>query len=845
MALEPLEFDSFDEYISYITDLFAQLADSAMAGFQVEGFTCVKDALILMPDEEIGAATGIIGLYETLLKQGEIPPLLKTLSSVDTVEPVEPLTTQELIRWNDSHLGQMGFEFPLSVSQRKGLYTFLSAGNRVFAVNGPPGTGKTTLLQSIVANAMVQSVVEGDGETPKVILACSANNQAVTNIIESFSRSGTRPGSGLEGRWLPDVEGYATYLPATSKRDEELKGINYKKINGDGLFRQLETDDYIREAKEQFMDCAAEYFRRPGLSLVEYTKKLRTQVGQIVQLLKEGGGAWKSYLAAVELVKAHRLFSPVPGEPEQAVPVLQAEVFEAQVKSLREAQQQVMGYFQRESWIRNLLCWLTVKRAWAERQAELDMILGNYPLQGVVIHTYSSPVILEAVTERIHLLEKVVENLRRWIHWKNSNHIKGEPPLTEEAYWDKEYEKIAARNGQGNCFYDELDMTLRHKAFQLAIHYWEGKWIAATEDALQDEASASKGLEPSKKRWQRHAMLTPCFVSTFYMTPRFFTSYRYMGKDERDKALFDMVPLTDFIDLLIVDEAGQVPPEVGVATFALARQAVVVGDVKQIEPVWSTTAKVDLGNLKKAGLITQYDDPVCEEVYSPKGFLSSDGSIMKMAQNACRYREAGLPERGVLLVEHRRCYDEIINYCNELAYNGLLKPLKGKAPARNLFPPMALVHVEGCSEVKNRDRFNEVEAAVLVKWLSDNRDRIMDRYADGKASVRIEDLVGIITPFVGQKKKLRRILKEAGFDCNRMKIGTVHALQGAERLVILFSMVYGPGDTGTLFFDRGPNMLNVAVSRAKDSFIVFADRQILQRNKTAPSGLLGRYLVEI
>ncbi|MBV8401968.1 MAG: DNA2/NAM7 family helicase, partial [Acetobacteraceae bacterium] len=41
------------------------------------------------------------------------------------------------------------------------------------------------------------------------------------------------------------------------------------------------------------------------------------------------------------------------------------------------------------------------------------------------------------------------------------------------------------------------------------------------------------------------------------------------------------------IDLIIVDEAGQVGPHVGMAAFSLANRAIVVGDVHQIEPVVS------------------------------------------------------------------------------------------------------------------------------------------------------------------------------------------------------------------------------------------------------------------
>ncbi|MFC5977511.1 AAA domain-containing protein [Flavobacterium salmonis] len=77
-----------------------------------------------------------------------------------------------------------------------------------------------------------------------------------------------------------------------------------------------------------------------------------------------------------------------------------------------------------------------------------------------------------------------------------------------------------------------------------------------------------------------------------------------------------------------------------------------------------------------------------------------------------------------------------------------------------------------------------------------------------------------------------------------MQLGTVHALQGAERPIILFSMVYGKGDSATMFFDRDnkPNMLNVAVSRAKNNFIVFANTEILDKRSKAPSGILSNHL---
>ncbi len=73
-------------------------------------------------------------------------------------------------------------------------------------------------------------------------------------------------------------------------------------------------------------------------------------------------------------------------------------------------------------------------------------------------------------------------------------------------------------------------------------------------------------------------------------------------------------------------------------------------------------------------------------------------------------------------------------------------------------------------------------------------------------------------------------------------IGTVHALQGAERPIVLFSPVYTKGADGG-FIDISPSMLNVATSRAKDSFLVFGDMDLFSTAlPDTPRALLGKFL---
>jgi len=71
-------------------------------------------------------------------------------------------------------------------------------------------------------------------------------------------------------------------------------------------------------------------------------------------------------------------------------------------------------------------------------------------------------------------------------------------------------------------------------------------------------------------------------------------------------------------------------------------------------------------------------------------------------------------------------------------------------------------------------------------------------------------------------------------------------LQGAERPIILFSSVYGKNNIGGgYFFDRGVNMLNVAVSRAKENFIVFGCPEVFQGSNGTPSSLLYKHIERV
>lgn len=830
-AVGDIKFENYKDYIGHILGIFQRVTDVDMSMYAPEDFVTDFTAHIIVPDETIGAAMHLVELYDNLILEDALPPLLYKLMQLDHKAPRLPLELQDWIPANVLHLGQMKSSFALSYSQRKSLYTILAnPGERVFAVNGPPGTGKTTLLQSVVANAMVEGVLSGQ---PPVILACSANNQAVTNIIDSFTK---KDDEEAEIRWLPNVTGYATYLPSTAK--DKLEHINYMKLKGEGLFSRLETPEYIEQARTEYVKRASAFWGDQITSIGDVIKRLRERIISSQQLLKEVQRLWAAYLEVLDEFEQEYLPTMATSASYQTEEgLLSIELLEQDKYSLEVLTEKVLDYFRHEGMLRKIGCWMGFGSSMRNRHAELNVIFRRSIVRPGIfpIKITGSADVLTQIDRLIALSKKVRVGIEQWLQWQET--LAKRYPEQGENFFRHTPSKDSTN------FYDMLDTTIRYQAFVDAVHYWEGRWIEETSGFLMSSRDDKKkrGQEVCKTHWRRRAMLTPCFVSTFYMAPKFFDYGRYLGED-CNGTIFGNPPLTDFIDWLIVDEAGQVPPEVGAGVFALARKAVVVGDVMQIEPVWNIRPKVDMGNLKKVGLIAG-NEKVGEDIYEPKGFLSSSGSILQMAQNACSFAEEEKRERGMMLVEHRRCYNQIIEYCNELAYQGLLLPLRGPANEDNLYPPMLCIHVEGRSS-QSKDRHNDSECDAICQWLIEQKSAIEQKYIDGKDYQQIEDIVGILTPFVGQKNHLKRALRKAGFDTERFKLGTVHALQGAERPIVLFSTVYGPGDVGTMFFDYGnkPNMLNVAVSRAKDSFIVFANTKIFNSQSNSPSGILARHL---
>lgn len=224
-------------------------------------------------------------------------------------------------------------------------------------------------------------------------------------------------------------------------------------------------------------------------------------------------------------------------------------------------------------------------------------------------------------------------------------------------------------------------------------------------------------------------------------------------------------------DYVIMDEASQVDIKTGALALSCAMNAVIVGDDKQLPNVVSHEEALALQAIQ---LTYKVDDRYNEVTHS---FLQSCVEVFK-----------DIPV--TLLREHYRCHPKIIEFCNQHFYNGELVAMTDDNGEDNVL--QVVQTVEGNHA---RGHFNQREIDVIVQ-------EVLPQYADSGS-------IGIITPYRQQADEINKVL---GKDI----ASTVHKYQGRECDTIIMSMV----DNKPTEFSDDPNLLNVAISRAKTHLYV-------------------------
>jgi hypothetical protein len=257
------------------------------------------------------------------------------------------------------------------------------------------------------------------------------------------------------------------------------------------------------------------------------------------------------------------------------------------------------------------------------------------------------------------------------------------------------------------------------------------------------------------------------------------------------------------IDVVIFDEASQIPVWDAIGAIARCKQVIVVGDPKQLPP----TAFFDRSS-------EGYDD-------------ASDLEDLESILDECL--GANIPHKR-LAWHYRSRHESLIAFSNERYYDGRLvtfpSPVTDDRAVR-------YVHVPDGVYERGSGRVNREEARAVVR-------EVVKRLLDPDFAV-LSSSLGIVTFNTEQQHLIETMLDQERRSRTELEqffgpewhepvfVKNLETVQGDERDVILFSVGYGPDATGRMSQNFGPlnkdggtRRLNVAITRARSELIVFA-----------------------
>jgi len=266
----------------------------------------------------------------------------------------------------------------------------------------------------------------------------------------------------------------------------------------------------------------------------------------------------------------------------------------------------------------------------------------------------------------------------------------------------------------------------------------------------------------------------------------FFERYPVIGSTTH--SLLSSVGLQTQLDYVIVDEASQQDILPGIFALACARNVIVVGDRKQLAHV---PAKLPQ---PIAAPIDHYD---CQRHSLLHSLIDLYGDRIPIT----------------LLREHYRCHPKIIQFCNRQFYDNQLVIMtedKGESA-------LSLVVTAKGNHSRNYSNLREIESIEALEW-NEERQR------------------GFIAPF---KAQVTLAEKEAKSDFVH---ATVHKFQGRECEEIVFSTVLDKkASARALDFVDAPRLINVALSRAKNRFVLVTGDEVFEQNNRHIAALV-RYM---
>lgn len=336
---------------------------------------------------------------------------------------------------------------------------------------------------------------------------------------------------------------------------------------------------------------------------------------------------------------------------------------------------------------------------------------------------------------------------------------------------------------------DEFN-TLRKKLFIKALKLHKAAILSKSKDfntmfkdfitlmyGSSDQNISPELLEKSDDLWQALYFVFGAISSTF---ASFSSCFRFKKR----------------LGTIFIDEAGQVTLSSAVGALAGSKHAIVIGNPIQLEPVVTMPSEINDFLLRKCGVSREFN------LLLSSVQLRAD----RIKPNGTYIAQAGQKTwMGSPLLEHKRCDESIFAISNTIAYDNLIKWDKGanEAKLKNYWIDVSVRGGFRLDTIEGNARIEEINA--LKAFLAFYKHRTMGKISD----------ISVITPFVD----VVNMSKNSNIE---LKTNTIHTMQGRESKVVV--LVLGGTSAGARSWAaKRSNLLNVALTRARQNFFVIGD----------------------